>query len=574
MLKSLQMKMIIFFSVLILLTGLGLSYVSYTSSRSLVLESFGEQARNVAEKAVQLVEPAKYKEITVDGGETEYYHELRSKLNNMRETNGLKYLYTMGARQNDSSTEYFYVVDGAPSDVAEEDFSALGDIETEYYPSLVNAFEYNQAQVGEMSLDDSYGATITTYIPILGQEGELLGVMCADFDASHVYESLNHNRNQLIWIVLGIIIVSVGFVFGFSRYIVKPLHNITLDIHKVQNGDLTVQIELGRTDEVGRLAESFNRMTTDLKSMITGVKDGSDVLNQSTLTLSSNMNLTEQLNRQILQLSNEVAESTGVQRNAASDTSRAMEEVGAGVQRIAESSAMVAEASQAATSMAKSGSESVEHTVRQMERIQASTERVVLDITQLSQKSSEMGQIIDTIQSIASQTNLLALNATIEAAHAGEQGRGFAVVAEQIRRLANQSAASTTAISKLIEEMFTDVGRVVEAVERDHQEVETGMKAIQESGGTFQQIHKEVERVAEYAVEFSSIAEEIAAAAEEVTASVDEIATMSEMTFTRTDNMVTVIKQQEEFEALTSQSVDNLKDKANELEKLVERFRV
>ncbi|MOA44964.1 Methyl-accepting chemotaxis protein (MCP) signaling domain protein [compost metagenome] len=115
---------------------------------------------------------------------------------------------------------------------------------------------------------------------------------------------------------------------------------------------------------------------------------------------------------------------------------------------------------------------------------------------------------------------------------------------------------------------------VVQAVEKDHQEVESGMRAIQGSGETFRQINTEVRRVAEQAVEFSSIAEEIAAAAEEVTSSVDEIATMSGLTFTRTDDMVSETNKQAQSEALTLQSVDSLKEKARDLEKLVDRFTV
>ncbi|WP_439144921.1 methyl-accepting chemotaxis protein, partial [Vogesella mureinivorans] len=81
----------------------------------------------------------------------------------------------------------------------------------------------------------------------------------------------------------------------------------------------------------------------------------------------------------------------------------------------------------------------------------------------LGESSQQIGKIVTSISQIAAQTNLLALNATIEAARAGEQGQGFAVVAEEVRKLAERSGSATEEISEIVEQIRSEIGRVMQA---------------------------------------------------------------------------------------------------------------
>lgn len=85
----------------------------------------------------------------------------------------------------------------------------------------------------------------------------------------------------------------------------------------------------------------------------------------------------------------------------------------------------------------------------------------------LAQKSSSIGEIVDSINQIAKQTNLLALNAAIEAARAGEAGKGFAVVADEINALSGESATATQKIDAILKDIISTIGETNKVIDRN-----------------------------------------------------------------------------------------------------------
>jgi len=116
-----------------------------------------------------------------------------------------------------------------------------------------------------------------------------------------------------------------------------------------------------------------------------------------------------------------------------------------------------------------------------VERIAQTSEQAHNSVELLGEHSKEVAGIVQTIRAIADQTNLLALNATIEAARAGEQGRGFAVVADEVRKLAERTAAATEEITTLIGSIQNGIDLTVASFNASVGDIQTGRQSAEES---------------------------------------------------------------------------------------------
>lgn len=572
--KSLRLRLMLFFSTLLLVTSALLSLVVLRSSENLVKQSLGLQAQRAAEQAVKQIDPAKYITITPETGEDDYYKELRVKLNAIREENGLKYLYTMAKRENGGKTEYIYIVDGMPLDTNKEDFSPLGEVDEEPQELMIRAIDEKEAQIGDLYQDEKYGALLSAYVPILGKSGDVVGVLGADFDSQHVYELMKQNRIKTMWITFLFILVTLALTYFFSRIIVRPLMQLTDAVQKVKAGDLTVTLDVKRKDEVGRLANAFQQMVGDLQGMIRTIRNSSDNILQTSKQIMTEMESAGQASERISDHIKETAVQAHMQRAGSMEMERAIKEVGIGIQKIAESSSVVAESSRISAQEAKNGEVSVRQIIGQMESVKAFSSQSAEEMKSLSASLGHVQQMVEAIRAIAAQTNLLALNAAIEAARAGEQGKGFAVVAEHIRKLAVQSQESVDRISEDAELIRGGAEGVIDAMDQERSVVEQGLASILETGESIYTILEEIEKVAEQAQEVSAVSQEVAAGAEQVEASVGQITHISNETTDRVEHISSASEEQAANMRGILSYTESLEKMSEQLNLMVERFKL
>ncbi|WP_050180075.1 methyl-accepting chemotaxis protein [Domibacillus robiginosus] len=571
---SVKRKMVIAFSMIVLLACLIISVVSYYSAERLAKDSLSSVTENIVGRAANIVDVEQYEEITVQSGETAYYEELRAALNELRETTGLDYLYTMSREKEGDQYRYYYVVDGMPK--GDENASALGEKEenTQYYPMMDKVFETGEA-LTEMSSSDDYGALVTTYMPIKSNDGQVIGFVGADFNASEAYKTMQDNRIHLIIWTLVILTVSLLVIFGFAHYLTNPLKRLTREVERVKSGDLSFsRIESSSKDEFGVLTEAFYGMVHDLRQVIGGINRNADQLVKTSGGLLNSAHEINKGSRQVTASMQQIASGTDIQRSRSEEGARVMAELSRGIQHGAASSAVVFERASLTLDEAESGFQKVTDVVGQMNSIQESVRQSSEAIRQLEKQSAEITDILHVIQEISSQTNLLALNAAIEAARAGEHGKGFAVVAEEVRKLAEQSAQSAKNVSTLIANMSKDTVRSVDTMNVVVDKVQDGILIVQEAGESFETILSSIKEITRQTEEVSSVSEEMSASSEEFAASVADSVHVAAQSADNTKKVMAITLDQNELTSHMSDSIHSLAEMSAELERLVQKFKI
>ena len=519
--KSLQMRMMIIFSLLFLLLSMLLTWQIYSSSTKLVIKTISLQAQSIVEHVMETIDVDRYKEITLENGPTDYYVELREKLNEMKEVNGLKYLYTINRKKAETGYEYFYVVDGFP--LESDEASELGEVEENYYESLIRVFETKKTQIGELSYDAEYGATVTAYVPILDNNGEMAGIVGADFNADNIYQLMQTEKRKAMLMTGLILLVGILIIFIMARYLLKPLKDLMKQIRKVQSGDFTVSLETKRQDEIGELTIAFNEMIQDLKSMIQGIYRGSDQLHQSSKSLSESSAQAVESASEANEKVNSLTAGSKRQLQIVQDAAATITQMSAGIEAIAENLDEVASSSHIATKVSEEGKQQIEQAVSQMNNIQNAQKDSSRVMQDLDLKSKEIGQILDTITNIANQTNLLALNAAIEAARAGEHGKGFSVVSEEVRKLAEESGKATERISQLIQEIQSKTAAAVVTINNSSKEVESGIRVIAGSGEAFYEIINSIANMSDQINSVTAATEELASGSTQIVTVIEDV---------------------------------------------------
>jgi len=214
------------------------------------------------------------------------------------------------------------------------------------------------------------------------------------------------------------VLVSLALLIVLSLYVARLVtHSLNVVVgvtRRVSNGDLTAQITVESSDELGDVLHALREMSNRLSGVIGQFSTGAATLSSAAVQLSAS--------------ATEVSQTSGQQASSVEETTASLEEMSATITQNAENGRIMEQIAVKAARDAEQSGVAVAETVTAMKSI---------------------AEQISIVEEIAFQTNLLALNAAIEAARAGEMGRGFAVVASEVRKLAERSQGAAKEIRSL-----------------------------------------------------------------------------------------------------------------------------
>ena len=225
--------------------------------------------------------------------------------------------------------------------------------------------------------------------------------------------------------------------------VIEPVKEASVILAKIAAGDLAARVQ-------GQYRGDHARIKDDLNKMASNLQENFRTIGQNAQTLASSSEELTAVSHQMAGNAEETATQANVVSAASEQVSRNVATVASGGEQMQSSIREIAKNANEAARVAKNAVHSANATN--------------VTVGKLGESSTEIGNVIKVITSIAQQTNLLALNATIEAARAGEAGKGFAVVANEVKELAKQTAKATEEISQKIEAIQGDTKAAVGAI--------------------------------------------------------------------------------------------------------------
>ncbi|QPQ33534.1 MULTISPECIES: methyl-accepting chemotaxis protein [unclassified Lysinibacillus] len=394
-----------------------------------------------------------------------------------------------------------------------------------------------------------------------------------------VRAELSNAENVSSVIVLSISVISIIFsfivVFFMTRAITIPVNKLATAANVIATGDLRQKnIEVKTKDEIRNLANSFNVMKFNLRSLINNVAKNVEYTTSSSAELSASTDEVSLSSSDIAKRIQLMAKDGNQAVITGQETSSAMDETARGVQRIAEATQMLHSKAVDTQSVANNGEKMLQTTESQMMVIQQSSDKTNELIKQLSTQSAEIENITKVITDITDQTNLLALNAAIEAARAGEHGQGFAVVADEVRKLAEESKISANQIINLTTNIQQNTREVEKAVGVTVQKVDEGVTYIHDAQTAFNKIMDAIEHMAYEIEDVSASTQQISAATEEVAASVNEMSSVAKNAAQQSELIAAAIQEQAAIIQEVNDVAKSLSDEAITLQEEINKFKV
>ena len=302
-----------------------------------------------------------------------------------------------------------------------------------------------------------------------------------------------------------ILITSVLAISALMNILFGPLTKVSQALANIAHGsgDLTCRIDIESRDEVGVLAESFNRFVDSQHRLVSHIRQlASELDSDAERSLHTNQLAVQELQRQ---------------QQEVTMVATAVTEMACATQEIASNAESTATAAQQSSLSSDLGRNQVDQTRNSINSLASEVTLATEVIGELSQHAQSISGILLTIQGIAEQTNLLALNAAIEAARAGEQGRGFAVVADEVRVLSRRTQDSTQEIHATIETLQKMTARAVLLMQTSQALATNSVSDADEAALALEEITQAVSLISDMAGQIATAAEEQTQVTSEIT---------------------------------------------------------
>lgn len=412
--------------------------------------------------------------------------------------------------------------------------------------------------------------------------------MSTVYEKELLTEAIPVRNAILIFAIISVILIFVILLIGFNKFIISRLNVFLKKFQQGTSGDLTVEIDEDAKDEIGQLADQFNKFIRYLSQIVRQIGDNTKKLAQSSESLMTVSSTLASNSEEMTAQSNTVATATEQMSANINTMASATEEMSVNANNVATAAEEMSTNMGAVSSAVEEMSMSINDIAKNAEnadRVSMQASDLSNDATKtmdkLGEAAKEIGKVTDVIKRIAEQTNLLALNATIEAASAGEAGKGFAVVAHEIKELANQSAQAAGDIASRIEAMQSNANNAIHVIndvsaiiQKINESVSVITSNVDQQTKAANDISSNVSEASSGARNIANAIAEVAKGSNDMSRNAGEAATASKEVATNISGVNIAAKDSNNAARMVNGSASELQKMSKTLEDIVSKFKV
>ena len=336
--------------------------------------------------------------------------------------------------------------------------------------------------------------------------------------SNEAYEQARATSEWVIKLLIGLLVLSIVLALWVSfivrARIVATVGQIKSAATNLQGGDLTHRVQAAGRDEIAQTAQAFNELIDSFQKAVRQVLGEADAVSNASQKLSAS--------------SHTVANGSTRQADAASAVAATMEQIAVSVSSIADNAQNVKETSRQSLDNTQAGNASLNRLQQEVENVRQAFVAINSSVGEFVQSTRSIANLTQQVKELADQTNLLALNAAIEAARAGEQGRGFAVVADEVRKLAERSAAAANSIDGVTRTLEQQAVVVEGSLSEGTSSLSHSDSHLQELERLIDAAHQSVSDASRGIDEIANAVHEQSAASADIARNLDEIVRMVE----------------------------------------------
>lgn len=398
-------------------------------------------------------------------------------------------------------------------------------------------------------------------------------------DLAEHNNELNAITTKSLWFIAGALVVtllaSLVITYVANRGISPPVIATTRTIEEMAKGNLNIApLDVKAEGELGAMATAVNTLLQTWNSVVRKMEHSATELAAQFEELSASAEQSLASSEMVAQAAEQNVTTSETQANYILQSIDSLHEVGEGIDQIAESNEEMLQAATTMRSLVHEGVDVVHEVSTHMTAIDTTIGESTSIMEVMAKRAVEIEEVSALITGISEQTNLLALNAAIEAARAGENGKGFAVVADEVRKLAEESKQSAARIETMIQDVRQAAEQAVQSIQTGQATVAEGLNRSAASRDVFTTIEQSVDDVNGRVETVSAAVQQIQAMASEVLRSTNQLQDLAQQSANTAQDTGAATEQQLAAMQQISASTQSLANVAQDLQDEVTQFQL